>query len=151
MKYTSDIIINLPRKEVIEKLDNPENMKFWQKGLKSYKLLNGNSGEKGAQMELEYQMGKRNMVLIETITENKFPEEFHADYDTKGVHNIQKNIFHEIDENTTRWESICEFHFSGFGMKLMGFLMPYAFKKQSKKYLVDFKNFAEKGISVQNK
>ena len=114
MKYTSDIIINLPREKVIEKLDNPENMKFWQKGLKSYKLLNGVSGEKGSQMELEYQMGKRNMVLIETITENKFPSEFHADYDTKGVHNIQKNIFHEVDENTTRWESICEFHFSGF-------------------------------------
>ena len=77
-----------------KKLDNPENMKFWQKGLKSYKLLYGISGEKGAQMELEYQMGKRNMVLIETITENKFPAKFHADYDTKGVHNIQKSIFH---------------------------------------------------------
>ncbi|MFT6126335.1 SRPBCC family protein [Candidatus Marifrigoribacter sp. Uisw_064] len=121
-------------------------MKFWQKGLKSYKLLYGISGEKGAQMELEYQMGKRNMVLIETITENKFPAKFHADYDTKGVHNIQKSIFHELDENTTRWESNCEYHFSGFGIKLM----PFAFKKQLKKYLVDFKNFAEKGIFVEN-
>lgn len=150
MIYTCDIIINLPREEVIEKLDNPENMKFWQKGLISYKQLNGVLGEKGAQMELEYQMGKRNMVLIETITDNKFPAEFHADYDTKGVHNMQKNIFHVIDENTTRWESICEFHFSGIGMKVMGFLMPFAFKKQSKKYLIDFKNFAEKGIAVEN-
>ena len=121
-------------------------MKFWQKGLKSYKLLNVTSGEKGAQMELEYQMGKKNMVLIETITENKFPAEFHTDYDTKGVHNIQKNVFHEINDDTSLWESNCEFHFSGFGMELMGFLMPFAFKKQSKKCLVDFKNFAEKGI-----
>ncbi len=150
MKYTCDIIINLSRKEVIEKLDNAENMKFWQRGLISYKFLNGTPGEKGSQMELAYKMSKRNTVLIETITENKFPSEFHADYDTKGVHNIQKNYFHEVDENTTRWESVCEFHFSSFGMKVMGALLPFAFKKQTNKFLNDFKNFAEKGISVEN-
>jgi hypothetical protein len=33
-------------------------------------------------------------------------------------------------------------------MKAMGFLMPNAFKKQSMKYLTDFKNFAENGTSV---
>jgi len=33
-------------------------------------------------------------------------------------------------------------------MKLMGFIMPGAFKKQSAKSLSDFKAFAEKGISV---
>jgi len=129
MKYTCDIFINLPREEVIKKLDNSENMRLWQRGLISYKFLNGNPGEKGSQMELAYKMGKKNMVLIETITENNFPSEFHADYDTKGVHNIQKNYFHEENENTTRWESICEFHFSSLGMKIMGFLMPFAFKK----------------------
>lgn len=148
MKYTCEIIIDLPREEVIEKLDNPDNMKYWQKGLIGYKVLQGKSGEKGAQMELEYQLGKRHMVLIETITNNNFPEEFHADYDTKGVQNIQKNYFHKIDANTTKWESVCEFKFSGIGMKLMGTLMPFAFKKQSNKYLLDFKNFAEKGIKV---
>jgi hypothetical protein len=32
----------------------------------------------------------------------------------------------------------------------MGFLMPGAFKKQSMKYLRDFKAFAEEGKSVSN-
>jgi len=41
-----------------------------------------------------------------------------------------------------------EFEFAGFGMKLIGFLMPGAFKKQSLKYLTDFKDFAENGTSV---
>jgi len=36
MKYTSKIIINLPREEVIKKLDNAENMKHWQRGLIAY-------------------------------------------------------------------------------------------------------------------
>jgi len=36
-------------------------------------------------------------------------------------------------------------------MKLMAFLIPGSFKKQSRKYADDFKNFAEKGISVIDK
>ena len=35
-----------------------------------------------------------------------------------------------------------EFRFKGF-MKIIGLLMPGAFKKQSKKYLEDFKYFVE--------
>ncbi len=148
MKYSTEIIIDLPRELVIRKLDNVENMKHWQRGLVNYKVLQGVPGKEGPIMELEYQMGNRNVVLTETITKNVFPEEFHAIYDTKGVHNVQKNFFYEIDENKTKWVSESEFEFSGFGMKLMGFLMPGAFKKQSLKYLKDFKDFAENGTSV---
>lgn len=148
MKYTTEIIIDLPREEVIRKLDNPDNMKHWQRGLVNYEVLEGNPGTVGAKMKLEYMMGKREVVLTETITTNNFPSEFHANYDTKGVHNIQKNFFHEHEGNKTRWVSEAEFQFASFGMKLMAFLMPGAFKKQSMKYLVDFKNFAENGTSV---
>lgn len=148
MKYTSEITINLPREEVIKKLDKPENMKHWQRGLVRYEVLNGSPGSEGARMELEYKIGKREMLLTETIIKNKFPEEFHATYDTKGVHNIQLNYFYAEDNNSTRWVSKTEFHFKGFGMKLISWLMPSAFKKQSMKYLQDFKNFAENDISV---
>ncbi|NND62788.1 MAG: SRPBCC family protein [Flavobacteriaceae bacterium] len=148
MKYTCEISIDLPREEVIRKLDNPDNMKHWQKGLVGYKFIKGTPGEEGAKMELEYLMGKRHLKMVETITKNNFPHEFHANYDAKGVHNIQRNYFHEVDMNKTKWVSESEFQFSGFGLKLMGWLMPGAFKKQSNKYLVDFKNFAEKGVSM---
>lgn len=150
MKYTTEILINLPREEVIKKLDNPENMKHWQRGLVNYEILKGAPGTEGAQMKLTYKMGKRDMVLTETIIKNKFPEEFHATYDTKGVHNVQQNYFTEVESGKTRWTSESEFQFAGFGMKMMGFLMPGAFKKQSLKYLTDFKNFAENGTSVSN-
>ena len=62
--------------------------------------------------------------------------------------NIQKNYFKEVDANTSKWISESEFQFSSFGMKLMGWLMPGAFRKQSQKYLEDFKRFAETGESV---
>lgn len=148
MKYTTEIIIDLSRDELHEKLDNPENMKHWQEGLLGYNQLSGEPTKEGAKMELHYKIGKREMTLIETIIKNNFPYEFHATYDAKGVHNIQKNYFEVIDDHTTKWISESEFQFSGFMMKLMGFLMPGAFKKQSLKSLKDFKAFAEKGISV---
>jgi len=148
MKYTSEITINLSREDVIKKLDNPENMKHWQEGLLGYKQLSGEPAKEGAKMELHYKVGKREMTMVETILKNNFPDEFHATYNAKGVHNIQKNSFEVIDDHTTKWISESEFQFSGFMMKLMGFLMPGVFKKQSKKYLSDFKAFAEEGISV---
>ncbi|MBL4662461.1 MAG: SRPBCC family protein [Flavobacteriaceae bacterium] len=148
MKYTSEIIINLPREEVIRKLENAENMKHWQRGLVSYKLLEGSPGQENAKTELAYKMGKRNVFLVETIIKNEFPEEFHANYNSKGVHNAQRNFFHALEPNKTKWVSESEFQFAGFGMKVMGYLMPNAFKKQSLKYLKDFKNFAENGTSV---
>lgn len=151
MKYTCEITINLPREKVIEKLDNADNMKHWQKGLLDYEILSGTPGEEGAKMRLDYQMGKRSISMVETITKRDFPREFNANYDTKGVHNIQLNHFDEVDSQTTKWTSESEFQFSSFGMKLMGWMMPGAFKKQSLKYLEDFKNFAERGISVMDK
>jgi len=148
MKYTCEITIDLPREEVIRKLDNADNIKHWQKGLLGYELLSGTPGEEGAKMRLDYKMGKRSISMVETISKRNFPDEFNAIYDAKGVHNVQHNKFHEVDSNTTSWVSESEFQFSSFGMKLMGWIMPGAFKKQSMKYLVDFKNFVEKGESV---
>ena len=148
MKYTTTVIIKGSRNEVIQKIASPEDMKHWQRGLKNYKLLEGTPGHKGATMELYYVMGKRKMMLTETILENRFPDELHASYTTKGVKNIQKNYFKEISPDTTEWLSESEFQFQGFGMKVMGWLMPNAFKKQSLKYMEDFKNFVEQGISV---
>lgn len=149
MNYTTEITINLPREEFIKKLDTPEHMKHWQRGLVNYEILSGKPGTEGAQMSLKYKMGKREFEMVETIIKRNLPDELHTTYDTKGVHNIQKNYFKEI-EGKTKWVSESVFQFSGFGMKLMGFLMPGAFKKQSIKYLEDFKAFAEKGISVLN-
>ncbi len=148
MKYITEIIIHIPLSEFIKKLDNPENMKYWQKGLISYKQLAGNPGREGAQMELVYKMGKREVIMIETILKRNLPHEFHATYDAKGVHNTQRNYFKAIDEDTTKWISESEFSFNGFFMKSMAFLMPGMFKKQSLQYLKDFKDFAEKGSSV---
>ena len=104
MRYTVEITVDVPRDEFIKKLDNPENMKHWQKGLLSYEQISGKPGSEGAQMGLSYQFGKRKMEMVETIIKNDMPNELHASYDTKGVQNIQKNYFEEVDGKTV-WKS----------------------------------------------
>ncbi len=150
MKYTTEIIIESPIDTVIRKLDNPENLKHWQRGLVSAEHISGTPGEFGAKMKLKYKMGKRDMELIETITYRNLPHEFHATYVTNSMNNIQENYFKENSEGHTIWTSKSEFIPLNFFMKIMTKLMPKAFKKQSLLYMQDFKNFVENGTSVAN-
>ena len=142
MKYTVEIDIDLPRDRVIELFDSTENMKHWQEGLVSAEHLSGTPGEVGAKMKLKYKMGKREVEMVETITKRNLPDEFAGTYDAKGVHNIVDNTFIEISESKTKWVAYQEFQMKGM-MKIIAFIMPGAFKKQSMKYMKDFKAFAE--------
>ncbi|MBO6880770.1 MULTISPECIES: SRPBCC family protein [Winogradskyella] len=150
MKYTTEIIIKKPLKEVINKMNSTENMKHWQEGLVGAEHISGTPGEFGAKMKLNYDFGKRKMELIETITKQNFPNEFHATYNTKGVRNIQQNYFESTPQGHTKWICKNEFEPTNFVMNTMLFLMPRAFKKQTKKYMTNFKNFVENGNSVAN-
>lgn len=143
MKYTNEVVIDLPREKVIELFDNPDNMKHWQPGLVSFDHISGTPGQPGAKSKLCFQMGKREIEMIETITERNLPDEFNGIYEAKGVFNILKNRFIVLDEKHTKWVAETEFQFSGM-MKLFGWLMPGMFKKQSQQYLDLFKAFAEK-------
>jgi carbon monoxide dehydrogenase subunit G len=142
MKYSNEVIIDLPRRKVIELFDNPENMKYWQKGLVSFEHISGEPGKPGAKSQLKYQMGKRSVEMIETVTDRNLPEEFHGTYETKGIFNIQKNFFKD-DGDQTRWISEAEFQCSGFMKVIAFFFGESTFKKQSQVYMDDFKSFAE--------
>jgi hypothetical protein len=150
MKYAVEITIDLPRDEVVKKMDNIDHLKHWQRGLISAEHISGTPGQIGAKMQLNYKFGKREINVIETITKYDFPRAFHANYTTKGIHNIQQNFFEETPDGKTKWVSKCEFIPTGFMMKMMTTLMPGTFKKQSKRYMIDFKNFVENGTSVDN-
>jgi len=142
MKYTSEIEINKPVDRVIELFDNPSNMDKWMKGLQSFEPISGKPGQVGAKSRLNFKMGKREIEMIETITVRNLPDEFSGTYEAKGVFNVVKNKFISLPDNRTKYVSEQEFQFKGF-MKIIGILMPSAFKKQSMQYLIDFKNFVE--------
>lgn len=148
MKYIIETIIECPRNEVIKKMDNIDNMKHWQRGLVATEHISGTPGEIGAKMKLSYKVGKRDIELIETITKSEFPEEFHATYDAKGMHNVQENYFEDTQDGKTKWIVKNEFIPTGFMMRIMTLLMPRAFKKQSRVFMDDFKNYVENDITV---
>jgi hypothetical protein len=142
MKYSTTIEINLPRSKVIELFDNPDNLAKWQPELIHFEPLYGEPGREGTQTKLRYQMGKREVEMIETITRHNLPDEFSGTYEAKGVWNRQVNYFDELGDTTTLWRSESEFRFKGW-MKLMAILMPGAFKKQTFIQMKRFKEFAE--------
>jgi len=143
MNYNLDIIIRKPVKEVVALFDNPENMKHWQPGLISFEVLEGTPGQPGARSRLHYKMGKREVKMIETIEKRNLPDEFTGTYKAKGVFNRITNRFMIEGEGNTKYVSEVEFRFSGF-MRIIAMIMPGAFRKQTYKYMEQFRDFCEK-------
>jgi uncharacterized protein YndB with AHSA1/START domain len=141
--YRLETEIDLPRDRVIELFDNPDNLKNWQPGLESFEHIEGEPGQPGAKSRLHYKMGKRELDLIETVVRRNLPDEFTGTYETKGVWNEVANRFEETSDGRTRWILENEFRFSTLMMKVMGKVMPGAFKKQTLQNMQQFKDFAE--------
>jgi len=141
------IEINVPIDEVVKRFDDPTKMKEWMTGLVSFETIEGEQGQVGATSKLVFQMGKRTVEMIETITVRDLPKRFDGNYLAKGVYNEVGNVFEAKDAHTTIYTSEQFFEFKG-GMKLIGWLFPKTFKKQSKKYLQDFKAFVERDYTA---
>ncbi|WP_394174184.1 SRPBCC family protein [Thalassotalea litorea] len=146
MKYTLEIDIALPVDRVIELFDNPHNLKKWQPDLISFETISGVPGEEGTESRLLYRMGNKEIAMTETITVKQLPQQFSGVYETDNVWNLVDNTFIPLSENQTRWIVKNEFKCSGF-VKLMMMLMPGMFKKQSNRYMEQFKEFAETQVS----
>ncbi|MDA8692436.1 SRPBCC family protein [Saprospiraceae bacterium] len=145
MKFRCQVDIDLPRDLVVEAFDSPENLKEWQDGFVSYEHKSGASGEVGAQAIMVYKIGKRDMVLTETILKNDLPRTFIGQYDFKEGSNTMSNTFEIITVGITRWVAEVEYtRMDSFMMKMMSKLMPGMFKKQTQKWLNQFKVFVEK-------
>jgi carbon monoxide dehydrogenase subunit G len=147
MKYTCDIIINKPIDEVLAVFQDAESLKHWQPGLVSVELLSGTAGQVGAKSKLKFLMGKKTIEMIETILVNDLPKDFTLQFETSGMVNSVKSTFENNGENQTKLSTYNEFQMNGF-YKLLGWLMPGAFKKQSIIYLNHLKEYVETGKSV---
>ena len=148
MKYELEMEIFAPRKIVADLYIDRARMKEWQPSLLDCKELHGIPGEVGAKRELTHKMGKRSIVMTETVRESNLPENICYVYEAKGVWNPVENHFQEISSGKTRWTFKTEFQCKGF-MRVMSFLMPGAFKKESRKHMRAFKDFAEKEAAAQ--
>lgn len=143
MNYLASVEIDLPIDKVVSLFKDPENYRYWMEGLLSLELKKGVAGEVGAETLFRFKMGKREMEMMETVEVSDLPDEYAVSYKAKGVSNTVVSKFSKLDGERTLYTTENEFQFTGF-MKVIAFLMPGSFKKQSQKYLNDFKDFAEK-------
>jgi hypothetical protein len=159
MKYTVSIEIALPREKVAQLLADPEHLPKWLHGLVLHEPLNGVHGQVGTRSRVVMQMGKQTFEGTETITRREptdlhgIPSESVVHFDReivgKGMWSAARERLTEAGPETTLWESENEYQFSGLLMRLVGFLMPAAFRKQSQQHMQDFKAFAEQGKDVR--
>ena len=142
MRYTTEILINLPRSRVIELFDSTENLSQWQPGLISFTHLEGKPREVGARSELVYESRKGDLVMTETIRTKQLPEQYHMSYKARGVYNEIENWFMEKEPGLTHWRTENYFRFRGVMMLMVPF-MKNAFIHNTMLNMDRFKLFAE--------
>jgi hypothetical protein len=144
MKFKCSTTINLPLERTVELFNKKEHCYKWQDGLQRIELIDGIEGQEGAKSKMHFKNKKYEFDLIETILVNNLPEEMTGLYEHKHMDNTMTNSFTAIDSHTTRYDVFIEYiKFKSFMPKLMAFLMPGMFKKQTQKWLDQFKLFAE--------
>ncbi|MEU3271353.1 SRPBCC family protein [Saccharomonospora sp. NPDC006951] len=159
MKYTNSIEIALPREKVARLLADPEHIPKWLRGVVLHEPVNGMHGQLGTKSRVVMESGKRKFECTETITRRE-PADLHAipkdsvvHFDREivgaGMWSVVRDRLTEVDPETTLWESESEYRFGSLMMRLVGFLMPGSFHKQSQRHMRDFKAFAEQGKDVR--
>ncbi len=159
MKYTVSIEIALPRERMVQLLADPAHMPKWLRGLVLHEPLSGVHGQVGTKSRVVMQTGQQTMEATETITRRE-PADLHGiptgsvvhferEIVGEGMWNAARERITEVGPETTLWESENEYRFSGVLMRLVGLLMPGAFRKQSLQHMQDFKAFAEQGKDVR--
>ncbi|MFD0962473.1 hypothetical protein [Pseudofulvibacter geojedonensis] len=141
MKFTCSVCINKPVNTVIEEFLNPESLKRSMKGFIKKELISGELHATGAKSKLYYDK----FEMEETILENNLPMFFYAQYDHTHMSNTMKTTFKPLSDNET--QIITEIHytiFKGFVIKIISKLFPNFFKKQTQKWLNEFKKYTEK-------
>jgi carbon monoxide dehydrogenase subunit G len=136
------IEVDLPRERVVQLLADPANFPKWLRGLMVHEPISGAPGEVGTKSRVVLQMGQQRVECIETVTRREpadlrqIPKEAVVQFDREivgeGMWSVVRDRLTEAGPEKTLWESESEYRFGGLLMRLVGLLMPGAFRKQSK-------------------
>jgi hypothetical protein len=145
MKFACSTDIDVPIDKVVALFNDPHNFKEWQDGFISYEPISGTPRTEGAKSKITFLNKGHKMELIETIQVMHLPAEMTALYEHEHMVNTLTTTFTELPGQKTRYATnIGYIKFNSFMPRLMAWLMPGMFKKQSQKWADQFKAFAEK-------
>lgn len=144
MKIRGYIDIKQSREKVTQLFADPNNLKEYQDTFIRKELVLGHQGEVGAVSNMYYRFGKKEMLLVETITKNDLPQRFEAHFHHAHMDNTMVCEFTALDSNSTRYDYEYEYTRINWVMpKLMAILFPSMYRKPAEKWLRQFKAFAE--------
>ena len=159
MKYRNSIEIAQPRARVAQLLADPVHLPRWLRGMVLHEPVRGEHGQLGTVSRVVLQSGKQTFEITETVTRREpsdlqeIPREvvvvFERESVGAGIWSVVRDRLTETDPRSTLWVSDSEFRFDGVLMRLIGFVMPGTFRKQSQQHMEDFKAFAEHGNDVR--
>lgn len=143
MKYAHSMIIDVPLDKLVDLWQDEDNLKHWQDNFESIELLEGKKNTEGAVSFIKLG-GSRPMELKETIQSINLPHEKRALYQHIHMDNTHITKFKAISDSQTEYSVEGEYiKFHSFMPRMMALLFPDMFRKQSKKWMDQFKAFAE--------
>ena len=145
MKLTHELTIARNREAVWNAFDNPDNLRKWQPTLQSFEHQEGTKGQPGAVSVLTYEENGKRIVMTETITVRREPEEFAGTYDNAMAINIIRNTFTALDAGRTRWAMESEFLFKTFLYRVFAPLIRGLVDRRIKTDMERFKQLMENG------
>lgn len=143
MKYSCSVEVPLNRSSCIELWFDETKFAKWQEGLQHKKWISGEPNQVKSKSNILIIQGKQKIELEEEIIENELPDYILGNYTHKHMINTQKVVFEELSPNKTKISTDVEYtKFIGIMPKLIAFIFPGMFKKQSQKWLDEFKALA---------
>lgn len=144
MKFDFTLELSAPRALVWRAFDNPSNLRKWQPSLVSFEPLSGTPGHVGAKSQLRYREGSHEIVLVETVTLRREPEEFAGTYESDHGVNILSNRFAENGMDLTRWDVLTEMQLKGMA-RFMAPMLRGIIEKRVRSDCERFKTLLESG------
>lgn len=144
MEFRFEFPLSRSRAEVWRAFDNPDNLRKWQPSLVSFVPVSGTPGQPGAISTLTYRDGNRTILMTETITLRREPEEFSGTYRSSMGTSTIHNQFESTGPASTRWLVTARYQFHGLWRLLSPFFKG-TIRKRMDEELTRFKTQLESG------
>ncbi len=147
LSYYEEIIINSNIENVINLHEDPQYLENYMSGFISFQTVKGEVRKTGSISEISMIFNSnesvtRKIVMKEEVISNNLPNQKVVHLNTGSVKNIITYRFIKLDENKTLFFRDHKYEFNTY-MKVYSFFMSRKIKRESYRYLKNFKSFVE--------
>jgi len=142
IRFTQQITIRRPVDEVFRAYTDPGQLAAWQPGLSD---VEPNATVKGIDQpvtRLKYKLGRRAMIVIQSVKSATAPNRYSVEYMMKGMRHTVAHTFEAKGPQETAWTAVSEIRFSGL-MRLFGRRMRAGLEEQGRILMRNFKGYLE--------